>query len=123
MPCSLLELKSFRAQVNHYLLTYIFLSYLYSDFTPNIIQLRLKVLHITHSIMPSHGAVVLAATAIAARLALASGPFKFCTDDVCKTCPVQVSDAGTGYPNCVVYKTTDVFGGNDDFDGLGSESG
>lgn len=61
--------------------------------------------------------------ALAAQLVHASGPFKFCSTNTCDTCPVQVLDAGTGWPNCVVYRTDDVFGGNDDFAGLGSESG
>jgi hypothetical protein len=58
--------------------------------------------------------------AIAPQLAGASGPFKFCKDNECNSCPVQVTDAGVGYPNCVIYSTKDVFGNIDGFPGSSS---
>ncbi|KAI4593020.1 hypothetical protein KJ359_010274 [Pestalotiopsis sp. 9143b] len=73
--------------------------------------------------MPFIFNLAMSTAALAAQLVQASGPFKFCSVDTCDTCPVQVLDAGTGYPNCVIYRTDDVFGGNDDFADLGSESG
>ncbi|CAJ2513932.1 Uu.00g020510.m01.CDS01 [Anthostomella pinea] len=59
--------------------------------------------------------------ALTSKLVHALGPFKFCGDNECGSCSVQVTDAGTGYPNCVVYSTQDVFGGQDEFNG--SDSG
>ncbi|KAI1267908.1 hypothetical protein F5Y18DRAFT_415458 [Xylariaceae sp. FL1019] len=55
------------------------------------------------------------------RIAHASDPFIFCTDNECDDCPVHLTDLGTGYPDCVIYSTEDVFGGQDDFEG--SENG
>ncbi|KAI0020346.1 hypothetical protein F4780DRAFT_791994 [Xylariomycetidae sp. FL0641] len=54
---------------------------------------------------------VLSFLTAAARLATANDihPFKFCTDDQCGDCPVSITSAGTGYPNCVIYNTADVF--------------
>ncbi|KAF2723499.1 hypothetical protein K431DRAFT_292537 [Polychaeton citri CBS 116435] len=37
------------------------------------------------------------------------GPFNLCTGDNCENCPVSLASAGTGYPNCVVYNSQDVF--------------
>ncbi|KAI1263633.1 hypothetical protein F5Y18DRAFT_393599 [Xylariaceae sp. FL1019] len=51
----------------------------------------------------------------------ASDPFKLCNDNKCGDCPIQVTDAGTGFPNCVVYSTESVFGNQPDIPG--SESG
>ncbi|KAH8892268.1 hypothetical protein GQ53DRAFT_596485, partial [Thozetella sp. PMI_491] len=36
-------------------------------------------------------------------------PFSFCKDDQCGDCPVSVTSAGTGFPNCVTYNSDDVF--------------
>jgi hypothetical protein len=51
------------------------------------------------------------------QLVLTSDVFTFCADNKCGNCPVQVTDAGTGYPNCVIYSTDDVFGGQPEFNG------
>ncbi|KAI0470803.1 hypothetical protein GGR56DRAFT_657719 [Xylariaceae sp. FL0804] len=67
--------------------------------------------------MASRTPLLVAVSVLAIRLAMASGPFEFCTDNECGNCPVQVTDAGTGYPNCVVYSTEDVFGQQTTFQG------
>ena len=54
---------------------------------------------------------------LAVQQVAASGPFKFCKENQCGDCPVQVTDAGLGYPNCVVYDTKDVFGNQEGFPG------
>ncbi|KAF7563715.1 hypothetical protein G7046_g414 [Stylonectria norvegica] len=52
----------------------------------------------------------LTATLFAAALnGVLADPFGFCKDNTCSDCPVSVATAGTGYPNCVVYNTDDVF--------------
>ena len=48
--------------------------------------------------------------------ALGDEPFTFCKDTECKQCPVAVTSGGTGYPNCVIYNTADIFS-NQDFPG------
>jgi hypothetical protein len=40
----------------------------------------------------------------------AQDPFKFCKDDGCGDCPVAVTSIGTGYPDCAIYNSADVFG-------------
>ncbi|RYP61000.1 hypothetical protein DL771_010285 [Monosporascus sp. 5C6A] len=67
--------------------------------------------------MSPRAPLIVAMSVLAGRLVLASGPFKFCKDNTCGDCPVQVTDAGTGYPNCVVYSTDDVFGNQEGFPG------
>lgn len=52
-------------------------------------------------------------SAIAGRVAADGEPFSFCTDGKCDDCPVSVSSAGTGFPECVVYNSEDFFGGGD----------
>lgn len=37
-------------------------------------------------------------------------PFTFCKDDTCGDCPVTVTSVGTGYPDCAIYNSADVFG-------------
>ncbi|KAI0141783.1 hypothetical protein GGR57DRAFT_398951 [Xylariaceae sp. FL1272] len=59
--------------------------------------------------------------ALAVRPGGASDPFKLCNDNKCGDCPIQVTDAGTGFPNCVVYSTESVFGNQPDIPG--SDSG
>ena len=52
----------------------------------------------------------LSATAFAAALRGAfADPFAFCKDNTCGDCPVSVTNTGTGFPNCVVYNTADIF--------------
>ncbi|KAK4501093.1 hypothetical protein PRZ48_006899 [Zasmidium cellare] len=46
--------------------------------------------------------------------------FSFCTNEPCTNCPVSVSSEGTGYPECVIYNSENVFG-NQGFSG--SEGG
>lgn len=40
----------------------------------------------------------------------AQDPFTFCKDDTCGDCPVSVTSIGTGYPDCAIYNSEDVFG-------------
>jgi hypothetical protein len=42
-------------------------------------------------------------------VAVAQDPFYMCTDNKCETCPSAISSTGTGYPNCVIYNSEDVF--------------
>jgi len=44
-----------------------------------------------------------------ASIVVAQDPFYMCTDDKCESCPSAVSSTGTGYPDCVVYNSEDVF--------------
>jgi len=44
------------------------------------------------------------------------GVYKMCKDNKCQNCPVELTNAGTGYPNCVVYDSDNVFY-NQDFEG------
>jgi len=37
------------------------------------------------------------------------GVYKMCKDNKCQNCPVGLTNAGTGYPNCVVYDSDNVF--------------
>lgn len=46
----------------------------------------------------------------------ADDPFSFCKDNKCGDCPVSVTNVGTGFPNCVVYNSEDVFA-NQNFPG------
>ncbi|KAH6643479.1 hypothetical protein BKA67DRAFT_665285 [Truncatella angustata] len=47
--------------------------------------------------------------------AVAQDPFTFCKDDGCGDCPVSITSIGTGYPDCAIYNSVDVFG-NQGFD-------
>lgn len=40
-------------------------------------------------------------------------PISFCTKGGCEedNCPVALATAGTGYPNCVIYDSKDLFSG------------
>lgn len=40
----------------------------------------------------------------------AQDPFTFCKDDTCGDCPVSVTSIGTGFPDCAIYNSKDVFG-------------
>lgn len=54
--------------------------------------------------------MIFTATLAAALLSQASAKqFTFCKDDSCKDCPVNIEEAGTGYPNCVVYDSKRTF--------------
>ncbi|RAQ98698.1 hypothetical protein DDE82_008995 [Stemphylium lycopersici] len=44
-----------------------------------------------------------------ASIAVAQDPFYMCTDTKCEECPSAVSSTGTGYPDCVIYSSEDVF--------------
>lgn len=44
-----------------------------------------------------------------ASVAIAQDPFYMCTENTCQDCPSSVASTGTGYPNCVVYNSQDVF--------------
>ncbi|KAK4207877.1 hypothetical protein QBC37DRAFT_444238 [Rhypophila decipiens] len=37
--------------------------------------------------------------------------FKFCPESTCGDCPVGLTSQGTGFPNCVIYNSDDVFPG------------
>ncbi|KAK6815650.1 hypothetical protein PG987_016654 [Apiospora arundinis] len=39
--------------------------------------------------------------------------YSMCRDEKCGDCPVTLADLGTGYPECIIYNTEDVFGGLD----------
>ncbi|KAI0112521.1 hypothetical protein GGR51DRAFT_557103 [Nemania sp. FL0031] len=41
--------------------------------------------------------------------ATAADPFTFCKDDTCGDCPVSVTSVGTGFPDCAIYNSKDVF--------------
>ncbi|KAI1291049.1 hypothetical protein F5Y03DRAFT_403781 [Xylaria venustula] len=51
--------------------------------------------------------------------AAADDAFTFCSDDNCGDCPVAVTSIGTGFPNCAIYNSSDVFG-NQNFNSSGS---
>ncbi|KAI0126720.1 hypothetical protein BJ170DRAFT_684300 [Xylariales sp. AK1849] len=55
-------------------------------------------------------ALALLACAFSLELATAQDPFTFCKDDTCGDCPVSVTSVGTGYPDCAIYNSADVFG-------------
>lgn len=40
---------------------------------------------------------------------VAQDPFYMCTESKCENCPSSISSSGTGYPNCVIYNSQDVF--------------
>lgn len=42
-------------------------------------------------------------------VAVAKDPFYMCTDNKCEQCPSSVASSGTGYPDCVIYNSEDVF--------------
>ena len=42
-------------------------------------------------------------------VAVAQDPFYMCTDTKCEACPSAISSTGTGYPDCVIYNSEDVF--------------
>ncbi|KAK4040839.1 hypothetical protein C8A01DRAFT_35114 [Parachaetomium inaequale] len=44
--------------------------------------------------------------------------YKMCKDNKCQDCPVGLTNAGTGYPNCVTYDSDTVFF-NSDYPGSG----
>ncbi|OAQ64465.1 hypothetical protein VFPPC_05734 [Pochonia chlamydosporia 170] len=58
-----------------------------------------------------HLPVAIAATLAYLQGVQAGNPFAFCTDNKCEKCPVSVTSDGTGYPNCVVYESKDIFPG------------
>ncbi|KAM7212420.1 hypothetical protein V8F06_012189 [Rhypophila decipiens] len=37
--------------------------------------------------------------------------FKFCPESTCGDCPVGLTSQGTGFPNCVIYNSDDIFPG------------
>ncbi|KAK8124270.1 uncharacterized protein PG998_000029 [Apiospora kogelbergensis] len=39
--------------------------------------------------------------------------YSMCRDEGCGDCPVTLASLGTGYPECIIYNTDDVFGGQD----------
>lgn len=39
----------------------------------------------------------------------AESAFDMCTAGTCEDCPVSLTSAGTGYPNCVIYNSADIF--------------
>ncbi|KAK7949440.1 hypothetical protein PG988_016079 [Apiospora saccharicola] len=39
--------------------------------------------------------------------------YNMCRDDKCGDCPVSLASLGTGFPDCIIYNTEDVFGGQD----------
>jgi len=41
------------------------------------------------------------------------GPIQFCHDKSCQDCPVSLTVEGTGYPECVVYDSDQIFGNGD----------
>jgi hypothetical protein len=44
-----------------------------------------------------------------ASIVVAQDPFYICTESKCETCPSAISSTGTGYPDCVIYNSEDVF--------------
>ncbi|KAJ4293570.1 hypothetical protein N0V90_008853 [Kalmusia sp. IMI 367209] len=44
-----------------------------------------------------------------ASVAVAQDPFYMCTDNKCEDCPSSIASSGTGFPNCVIYNSQDVF--------------
>jgi hypothetical protein len=44
-----------------------------------------------------------------ASIVVAQDPFYMCTESKCETCPSAISSTGTGYPDCVIYNSEDVF--------------
>jgi hypothetical protein len=44
-----------------------------------------------------------------ASIVVAQDPFCMCTESKCETCPSAISSTGTGYPDCVIYNSEDVF--------------
>jgi hypothetical protein len=40
-------------------------------------------------------------------------PLSVCTEGQCDDCPQSVTSGGTGYPDCVVYSSADVFASGD----------
>ncbi|KAI1425419.1 hypothetical protein F5Y12DRAFT_374696 [Xylaria sp. FL1777] len=59
--------------------------------------------------MASRLPLALVALASALRVT-AMDPFTFCKDDQCGDCPVSVTSLGTGFPDCAIYSSKDVFG-------------
>ncbi|CAA9960579.1 hypothetical protein PTMSG1_03980 [Pyrenophora teres f. maculata] len=55
------------------------------------------------------GAHYLSVLSCIASIAVAQDPFYMCTDKVCQNCPSAVSTTGTGFPDCVIYSSQDVF--------------
>jgi hypothetical protein len=55
------------------------------------------------------GAHYLSVLSALASAVVAQDPFYMCTDTKCESCPSSVSSSGTGYPDCVVYNSEDVF--------------
>ena len=51
-----------------------------------------------------------------ASVSVAQDPFYMCTESTCQNCPSSVASTGTGYPNCVIYNSEDVFA-NQGYDG------
>lgn len=51
-----------------------------------------------------------------ASVSVAQDPFYMCTESKCENCPSSVASTGTGYPNCVIYNSEDVFA-NQGYDG------
>lgn len=39
----------------------------------------------------------------------AQDPFYMCTENTCENCPSSVASTGTGYPDCAIYNSEDVF--------------
>ncbi len=58
-------------------------------------------------------ATLLSAALIGVAKAQHGDIFKFCTEGKCEECPVGLNNAGTGFPNCVIYNSKDVFSGLD----------
>ena len=55
------------------------------------------------------GAHYLSLFCVVACFVVAQDPFYMCTDNKCESCPSAISSTGTGYPNCVIYSSEDVF--------------
>ena len=55
------------------------------------------------------GAHYLSLFSVVACIVVAQDPFYMCTDNKCENCPSAISSTGTGYPDCVIYSSEDVF--------------
>ncbi|KAI0509215.1 hypothetical protein F5B22DRAFT_649263 [Xylaria bambusicola] len=47
---------------------------------------------------------------LATALCVVAEEYTFCTEDTCGDCPVSITTIGTGYPDCAIYNSMDVFG-------------
>jgi hypothetical protein len=55
------------------------------------------------------GVYYLSVLSSVASIVVAQDPFYMCTESKCETCPLAISSTGTGYPDCVIYNSEDVF--------------